>query len=158
MRLRNVLALTILLTATLFRFQGLPQQQEHGNGDAAAEICRLEQEMIKFELANDPAFVEEHYADDFSGGTSLGTWETKPSIIKNMNGQQNKNIKEEIRNLKVRIYGHAAITTYREDYDVIYHGKHLVRSIIGTNTWVKQHGEWKLVAWHSSQVEKQGGI
>lgn len=155
MRSKSVLLLAVLLTASMFAPAAFSHKQKSGNGDAVAEITRLEQESVKADLANDPAFAQKYYADDFTGGSSWGNWDTKQSILKDMSDpQHNKTNKEEMSDLKVRTYGNTAIATYKETYDSLYHGKPRVRTILGTDTWVKQDGAWKLVATHASELAK----
>ena len=153
MKFKSVLLLVLLLSAAAivpFAFS-----QKSKSGDTTAEITSLEQQGVKADLANDPSFVQKYYADDFTGGSSWGVWDTKQSILKDMSDPKNNNTsKEEISDIKVRTYGNTAIATYKETYDSLYHGEHRARTILGTDTWVKQDGGWKLVAGHASE-EKQ---
>jgi ketosteroid isomerase-like protein len=130
-------------------------RSQKSEGDAVAEITRLEQESVKSDLANDRSFSDKYLADDFTAGDSFGEWETKQSILKDMSDpHNNKTTKEEMSDLKVRVYGNTAIATYKETYDSLYHGEPRARTIIVTETWVKQGGKWKEVAGHASQAAK----
>ena len=40
-------------------------------------------------LANDSSFFEKFLANDYTGGTSRGTWDTKPSILADMKDVKN---------------------------------------------------------------------
>jgi uncharacterized protein DUF4440 len=154
MRSRRVFLLAVLLTAATFVSMAFAQTQKSGSGDAVAEVTRLEQASVKADLANDPAFVKQYYAEDYTGGSSWGTWDTKASILKDMSDPQaNKTNKEEMSDLKVRAYGNTAIANFNETYDSLYHGEHRARSVMCTDTWVKQ-GTWKLVAGHCSALAK----
>ena len=154
MRSKSLFLLAVLLTAATFVSTAFPQTQKSGSGGAVAEVTRLEQESVKADLANDSSFAKQYYAEDYTGGSSWGTWDTKPSILKDMSAPQaNKTNKEEMSDLKVRTYGNTAIATYNEAYDTLYHGEHRARSVMCTDTWVKQ-GTWKLVAGHCSALAK----
>ena len=138
--------LTLILVVSVARSQ-------KSEGDAVAEIARLEQESVKSDLANDRSFSDNYLADNFTAGDSFGEWETKQSILKDMSDpQHNQTTKEEMSDLKVRVYGNTAVATYRETYDTLYHGATRSRTIIVTETWVEQGGKWKEVAAHASQV------
>lgn len=149
MSLVGVVALVLVFAVSIAR------SQKTADGDIVAEITRLEHEGVKADLANDRSFSEKYLADDFKAGSSWGNWDTKQSILKDFNDpQSNKTNKEEISDLTVRVYGNTAIATYKETYDSIYHGEHRARTIIGTDTWVKQGGAWKEVASHASEAAK----
>lgn len=154
MRAQMVSLVGVMLLALVFAVS-VARGQKPADGDIVAEITRLEHEAVKADLANDRSFSDTYLADDFTAGTSLGNWDTKQSILKDFSEpQSNKTNKEEISDLKVRVYGNTAIATYKETYDLIYHGEHLARTIIGTDTWVKQGGAWKEVASHASEAAK----
>jgi hypothetical protein len=154
MRSKSLFLLAVLLTAATFVSTAFPQTQKSGSGGAVAEVTRLEQESVKADLANDSSFAKQYYAEDYTGGSSWGTWDTKPSILKDMSAPQaNKTNKEEMSDLKVRAYGNTAIANFKETYDSLYHGEHRARTVMCTDTWVQQ-GTWKLVAGHCSELAK----
>jgi hypothetical protein len=153
MRSKSVVLIAVLLTPVSFVSMAFPQTQKSGS-DAVAEVTRLQQESVKADLANDPSFVKQYYAGDYTSGSSWGISDTKASVLKDMSDPQaNKTNKEEISDLKVRAYGNTVIANFKETYDSLYHGEHRARSVMCTDTWVKQ-GTWKLVADHCSQLAK----
>ncbi len=154
MRSKTLLLLAIVLTVAVFASIGFSQKQP-GNNDAVAQITALEQESVKADLANDPSFAKKHYADDYTAGSSWGNWETKASILKDFaDPQKNKTNSEEMSDLKVRTYGNTAIATFKETYDSLYHGQHRARTVLCTDTWLKQAGDWMVIANHCSQLAK----
>jgi ketosteroid isomerase-like protein len=115
----------------------------------------MENDSVKGDTAGDPSYVEKNYADNFSGGSSWGNWETKQSILADMkDNKNNKTNSEVISDLNVRIYGDTAIATYKSTYDSLYHGEQRARTILSTDTFVRQDGSWKQVASHSSELAK----
>jgi ketosteroid isomerase-like protein len=123
--------------------------------DAVATITQMENASVKADMAGDSSYVEKSYADSFSGGSSWGNWETKQSILADMkDSKNNKTNSEEISDIKVQIYGNTAIATYKSTYDSTYHGEHRARTILSTDTFVRQGGSWKQVASHSSELAK----
>lgn len=122
---------------------------------AVATVTQMENDSVKADTAGDPSYVEKNYADNFSGGSSWGNWETKQSILADMKDNKNNKTKSEvISDLNVRIYGDTAIATYKSIYDSLYHGEHRARTILSTDTFVRQGGSWKQVASHSSELAK----
>jgi hypothetical protein len=154
MRSKSVFLLAVLFITVTFVSMAFPQAQKSGSDAAVAEVTHLEQASVKADLANDPSFAKQYYAEDYTSGSSWGTRDTKASILKDMSDpQSNKTNKEEMSDLKVRAYGNTAIATFTETYDSLYHGDHRARTIICTDTWANQ-GSWKLVAGHCSEQAK----
>lgn len=121
--------------------------------DAVTTITRLTNESVKASLANTPDFFQKNYTDDFIGGTSFGEWETKSKIIKEIQDPKNKTNSMSIQNLKVKAYGDAGVARYEMKYDDMWNGEHRSRTILCTDTWVKQGGAWKTAASHCSKMK-----
>ena len=98
------------------------------------------------------SFFQKNYADNWTGGFSGGTWNTKESMLADMkDSANNKMNSEEISDLKVRIYdNNTAIATYTDTYDGMVRGEHRAKTVLSTDTFVRQNGTWKEVAGHSS--------
>ena len=110
---------------------------------------------MKADLAGDHTFYERYLAKDFSAGTSFGEWESRDSMLKDLaDKERNKVNKEEISDLKVRVYGNAAVATYKATYDSIIRGEPRARTIIATDFFVKGKDGWKLAASHASEAKK----
>lgn len=125
------------------------------NAAEIAAITQMENAAVKADIAGDSSFVEKNYADNFTSGSSWGNWETKQSILADMkDSKQNKTNSEAISDVSVRVYGDTAIATYKSTYDSLYHGDRRARTILSTDTFVRQNGSWKLVASHSSELAK----
>jgi len=125
------------------------------NAAEIAAITQMENAAVKADIAGDSSFVEKNYADNFTGGSSWGNWETKQSILTDMkDSKQNKTNSEAISDVSVRVYGDTAIATYKSTYDSLYHGERRARTILSTDTFVRQNGTWKQVASHSSELAK----
>ena len=122
------------------------------NDQAVAAITQFENDAVKANLAGDSSFVEKNYADDWTGCFSGGIWTTKESVLADAkDSANNKMNSEQISDLKVRIYdSNTAIATYTDTYDGMVRGEHRVKTVLSTDTFVRQNGMWKLVAGHSS--------
>lgn len=152
----TLVVLGLALAVTAFTVQAIGKKHGSTPGtDATATITAMENASVKADKAGDSSFVEKNYADNFSGGSSWGNWETKQSILADMkDSKNNKTNSEEISDLNVRLYGDTAIATYKSTYDSMYHGEHRARTILSTDTFVRQDGSWKQVASHSSELAK----
>jgi ketosteroid isomerase-like protein len=153
---KSLPALALLLTlAALLPSQAFSQSPKAASSDAVAVITKLENDAVKADLANDTSFYENTLANDWTGGTSRGTWETKSSTLADMKDtKNNKTNSESISELKVRVHGDVAIATYKSTYDSLIKGQHYSRTIISTDTFELQNGTWKQIAGHSSQAAK----
>jgi|SRR5579872_2826197 len=119
--------------------------------DAVAAITQLENDAVKADLAGDSSFFQKNYADDWTGGFSGGTWNTKESMLADMKDRANNKMNsEQISDLKVRVYDNTAIATYTDTYDAMIRGEHRSKTVLSTDTFVLQNGAWKVVAGHSS--------
>lgn len=146
------LALTAVASLTALAFA---QSTTPADSQAVTAITQLEHDAVKADLAQDSSFYERYLADDWTGGTSRGTWDTKQSIVADMKDVKNNKTKSEsIANVKVHVYGDTAIASYTNTYDSMIKGQHYARTIITTDTFMRQNGEWKQVAGHSSQAAK----
>jgi ketosteroid isomerase-like protein len=156
MRLMNstLVILAVVLAFSTFTATALGQTNST-DAAAVATITQMENASVKADLAGDSSYVQKNYADNFTGGTSWGNWETKQSILADMkDSKSNKTNSEAISEVSVRVYGDTAIATYKSTYDSMYHGEPRARTILSTDTFVRQNGSWKQVASHSSELAK----
>jgi ketosteroid isomerase-like protein len=142
----------MVVTTSALAFSPAPKGAD---SDAVGAITKLENDAVKADLANDPSFYQNVLADEWTGGTSRGTWETKQSMLADMKDtKNNKTNSEKISELKVRVQGDVAIATYKSTYDSLIRGEHYARTVLSTDTFQRQNGTWKQVASHSSQAAK----
>jgi hypothetical protein len=136
-----------IFVIALFAELGVIRAQTGGNAEGVAAVTKLENDSVKADLANDKAFYQKVLAEDWTGGDSDGVWYTKAETLKLMDDtQHNKTTSEKLSDLKVRVYGNAAVATYKDTYDAMFKGEHRTRTVISTDTFVKMGGEWKEVA------------
>lgn len=152
----TLVVLGLALATTAFGVLAFGKKADTSNDkDAVATITKMENASVKADKTGDASFIEKNYADNFSGGSSWGNWETKQSILADMkDSQNNKTNSEEISDLNVRLYGDTAIATYKSTYDSMHHGEHRARTILSTDTFARQNGSWIEVASHSSELAK----
>ena len=59
--------------------------------------------------------------------------------------------------MKVRVYGDAAVVTGRSTMKETYKGKDYIVNVRWTDTWIKSAGHWQCVAGHVSQIRQKKG-
>src|SRR6202051_142312 len=143
-----------LFVIALFAGLGVTQAQTGTNADAVATITNLENDAVKADLAGDTAFYQKSLAEDWTRGDSDGTFYTKTQIVDLLADPKNfKTNSEKLSELKVHVYGNAAVATYKDTYDIMIMGEHRVHTIIATDTFVKTGDEWKQVASHGAAAK-----
>ena len=142
----------ILTVAALLPSMSFSQSTDN---EVVAAINKLENDAVKADLANDSSFYEKNLAEDWMGGTSRGTWDTKQSVLADLkDNKNNRTNSESISDLKVRVNGDVAVATYKSNYDSIIHGQHFARIVISTDVFQRQDGVWKQISSHSSVAAK----
>jgi ketosteroid isomerase-like protein len=142
-----VAMLTLLPSATLFG--------QDSTSSAEATITKMENDAVKADLSDDASFYQKELADDWTGGTSRGTWETKDSVLADMKDTKNNHTNnEQISDLHVRIDGDVAVATYKTTYDAVIHGQPMARTVISTDVFHLDNGTWKQISSHSSVISK----
>jgi len=140
----KIVIFTALAVVVFIPVQSLSAQSSSGT---VAVITKLENDGIKADLAADSSWAEKVLADDWMGCDSDGKWYTKADILKMIaDTKNNKFNTEKLTDLKVRVYGNTAVATYKDTYDALVEGQHRVRSVLGTDVWVKIGSDWKQVS------------
>ena len=128
-------------------------QTKGSRSEAVTAITQLESEMVKAFLGNPHQFIQKNYVDDYVEGSSFGKWDTRAEMLRSTEDAANRTNTMTIRDLKVQVYGDVGIARYSEKYDEMHNGEHRARTIICTDTWMKQNGAWKSLASHCSQTQ-----
>jgi ketosteroid isomerase-like protein len=153
---KSLVALSVVLTVVgSLSLLGLAHSPTPSDSEAVATITQMENDAVKADLAGDASFYQNYLADDWTGGTSRGTWDSKQSITSDIkDSKNNKTNSESISDLKVRVHGDVAIATYKSTYDSLIKGQHYARTVLSTDTFLRENGAWKQLAGHSSQAAK----
>lgn len=152
---KYVLTAFVLLSAATMLPSHVIAQNKSSDADAVVAITKIENDLVKADLAGDSSVYAKVLADDWTAGSSFGKWDSKQSMLADMKDtKNNKTNSESISDLKVRVHGDVAIATYTTTYDSMIKGKHQSRTVISTDTFLRENGTWKVLAGHSSQVEK----
>ena len=147
----------ISLTAAALLLCAAALKNARAAGDDAAAVSALENGTVKADLTDDKAYYEKALPWRLTGpaATVRENGSTKADMLKMMvDTKNNKMNSEKITELKVRTYGDTAIATYKDTYDAMVQGEHRMRTVISTDTFVKQGGMWKEVASHASTASK----
>ena len=72
---KSLVAFSVVLTVVgSLSLLGLAQSPTPSDSEAVATITKMENDAVKADLAADASFYQNYLADDWTGGTSRGTW------------------------------------------------------------------------------------
>src|ERR1700756_4856910 len=154
MRRTIVMAVLVLTTASIALGQG-PGARGDQRKSIEQVIRQLDHERIQAQIESDAAALERICADDFIGVGPSGTVRTKPQVISDFTSDELKFQSITTDDVRVRVYGNAAVRTGRSTMNGQDRGKAVPRDNRFTRVWVKQQGHWQLVLNHYSPLIMQ---
>lgn len=129
-----------------------------GSTDEQA-IVKWEHDAVEADLAGDAEFYARNLSERWTDGMSDGTFQTKRMLLDDLrDAKRNITTEESLAHIRVIVAGVVAVATYRETYDALIHTKRVRKTIITTDTFVKQSGRWIQIAAHSSAVRSTGRV
>jgi ketosteroid isomerase-like protein len=122
---------------------------------AEQELIKLENELNDAWINRDIAPFDRILADDYMGTDEEGNVVTKAQELANIKSGAYLSTSAVKDDIKVRVYGDAAVVTGRSTYKGQYKGKEFSSQYRWTHTWVKRAGRWQCVAGHSSEIAQK---
>jgi len=147
-----VVALVVLFLAFSVQAQSSVQTK---NVSAEQELIKLEDEWTNAMLKRDWSVLERILTDDFTDVTFEGSVLTKAQDIADLKSGALTLTSLVADEMKVRVYGDAAVVTGRNTLKGKYQGMDINGQIRWTDTWVKHGGRWQCVATHGSKVAQK---
>lgn len=123
-----------------------------GKGDADAELLRaVEQAWLNAEKNHDTAAFERIVADDWIAIGPDGKSQTKAERAAEI---QNSHIESAtLGNVKVRVFGNAAVVTGTDDEVSVTDGKKSTEHYVWTDVFVLRGGKWVAVASQTAEIK-----
>jgi ketosteroid isomerase-like protein len=121
-------------------------------GSVEQELMNLENEWAKSVVKLDLAFMDRILADDYTWTDQAGNVHTKAEEIASIKSGQGVVTSSVNNEMKVRVYGDAAVVTGLTTQKGMQEGKEVSGQFRWTDTWVKRAGRWQCVADHVSDV------
>lgn len=145
-----------LMTPWLAFGQGTPQKSAPSKSSTVEkELINLEEQCNDAVVKGDAAFFERITADDFMDTDCNGAVATKAEDIANIKSGDLKVTSVANVDYKVRVYGQAAVVTYRDTLKGQFKDKDISGQYRETDTWVKRSGQWQIVASHESMIAEK---
>lgn len=120
---------------------------------AIEEIRALEAAHNEAIVHGDVAALERLTSDDHTFITQRGFLVTKAQMLKGLANGAFKYEYRQIYDLKIRVYGDAAVVTGRSVQSGQEHGQDFSDAYRYTRVYVRRQGRWLSVAWHVSRDE-----
>ena len=120
--------------------------------DQESEIRQLENRRFQAMLKVDTEELHRLLADDLTYTHSSGAVDSKSQLIDSLKSGERKYEAIEPQDLKVRLYGSAAIVTGRARLKTVSKGQESDFQVQFTDVYAKKNGHWQMVAWQSSRL------
>jgi ketosteroid isomerase-like protein len=119
------------------------------------ELMKLENEWADALVKHDWLFLDRILADDYVVTDPEGNVSTKAQEIAFFKSGEFSVTSCVHHELKVRVYGDAAVVTGHTTTKETYKGKDFSPQLRWTDTWIKLDGRWLCVAGHSSEIAQK---
>jgi ketosteroid isomerase-like protein len=119
------------------------------------ELINLENEWAGAWVKSDVAFFDRIMADDYTWTAPEGSVMTKADDLALLNSGDSVITSWVLTDIKVRVYGDAAVVTVRDTVKETYKGKDVSGQYQRTDTFIKRDGRWQCVASHSSWIPQK---
>ncbi len=143
----------ILIAAALALAASLPAaaQSRGKQGEAEREILSLNREWADAMVRGDRAALERIFSDDLIVTSGDGTLRDKKGELGD-GGPEIKTYFFNTDDLRVRVYGGAAVITGRARWRINYKGRDIDNERRYTCVYAKERGRWRMVAMHLTRV------
>lgn len=144
--------LALVVCTALCLSTGAIAQDKKSAGGAEDQIKALLDQSRQSMLKGDASYVEKNAAEDYSRVGPDGKRVSKSDWINAIKSGDVKMESIETSDVKVRVYGNAAVATYAADVKGTNKGQDISGHNQITRVFVKRAGKWQEVAFHSTRA------
>ncbi len=160
--MKRIIALATLLIAASPLAFGQTTQSQAGvvsnagqqSGSNEQALRQIEQGMIDAFVKGDASYLERLLADTFIITEPDGVVRDKAGLIAIVKSGDLKYESLQNSEMKVQVYGNAAVVTYRSIDKGTFKGQDFTGPYRWTDVFVRQGGRWQLVATHGVRLAK----
>jgi ketosteroid isomerase-like protein len=116
------------------------------------QIKKLETERAASIVKGDIAALAAQTSDDYTLINMNGAVSTKTQMVDGFKSGQNKLTKDEVSDMKVRMYGDTAVVTGKVSAAGMMGGKDATGDVMFTRVWVKKAGKWICVSLQQTRI------
>jgi ketosteroid isomerase-like protein len=147
---------SVCVVVLVFAVATLAQTGEKPKGGSAEqELLKLEKECGYALVKPNLAFLDRILAEDYMFTSPEGEVLTKAQMLAEL--KSGEDVVSSVVNLdmKVRVYGDAAVVTGHSIYRETVKGKDISGEYRWTDTWIGKGGRWQCVADHASKIAQK---
>jgi uncharacterized protein (TIGR02246 family) len=151
---RAPVLLALMIAAAPLVHAQTPAKQPAATPAAGVEqtLTKIEHDILAALLKKDASGFAQHFADDAVLVTPDGTPQTKAQIIADVKSGDLVVESSQISDLKVRVFGDAAVVTYITTDKGKYKGTDIGGRYRWTDVFARQGGAWKIVAGQGTPI------
>jgi ketosteroid isomerase-like protein len=117
------------------------------------QLTKLENDWVQAVINKDVALLDRVLSDDFTTSSNLdGSVATKAEAISVVKSGEEVMTSYSYADLKVRVYGHAAVVTGMQTFKQTFKGQDTSGTWRFSDTWVKRGKSWQCVVEQASKV------
>ena len=146
-----VIAVLMVCAASLAQDQDKKSKSAKGGG-AEQQIAQLEDQSREAAIKGDASFLEKHLANDYVRIRPDGQVEDRQAAIDALKNGTAKYSSIEVADRQIHVYGNAAVVTGKATVKGTMNGNSADGDYRISRTWVKQGGQWKIAAFHTSRI------
>jgi ketosteroid isomerase-like protein len=154
-----VLALGIAVTSLISgqaqeKTPAAPAATKPAAANVEQTLTKIEHDALAAFLKRDVAAFGKYFADDASITTPDGSLQTKAQLLADVKSGDLVLQSSQIADMKVRVYGDAAVVTYTTTDKGKYKGQEINGQYRWTDVFVRRAGAWQIVAGHGTPIPK----
>ena len=116
-------------------------------------VLKLNDELIKAEIAMDQATMDRLYTADYTHTHGAGEIESRAGYMNDFKTGVRRYEAYDLSDENIRLYGTTALITGRADVKAIRNGIAARNQNIFLAVWVLQQGNWKNAAWVTTRID-----
>ena len=148
--MKNMLAIALLCLFSL----SLAAGQQASKTSVEDQIKKQEQNWAEATVKEGAAAVDKYEADDIIGTDPGGRVTDKAQDKTDLSSGDLKFQSIELSDMKVLVYGNAAVATGTSTIKGTYKGQDISGKYRFTDTWVNRNGKWQAVASQSTKLQQ----
>ena len=148
--MKHTISVLLLTMAVLTPAQTPKNSQAQGTDAATQALIALENKWVDALMKSDTAGLDSVFADTYVDTDEHSQRNDKQGVLSVLKSGDLKIESIKLSDMKVHVYGDAAVVIGSAAQVGNFKGQPLTASIIFTDTFIKQNGRWRAVASHRS--------
>ena len=126
--------------------------QVHDNISSQSQVRQLQYDLVNAYLHSNVALLDRVLADDYTFTDDAGNLVDKQHTLESFRSGERHIASYNMSEERVRVYGTAAVMTYRYVSEETYKGRDDSGEYRITRVFARKNGGWQIVAGHESRI------